>query len=430
MSAAPTKLLFATRTSPFAGDSGSGTYVFDLLRHLTENGFKIHVIWTEPPDLIPSRGWYTPPEESHAVFCLNIMGMVKVGERFLRPDVVWLPFKAKVSHAVKTVLRKIGLWRERPANVSAAPASSLVPATPTAWGGECTSTEVSAIHKAILCFQPDVVLANYAWMAPASNMPGELRRPCAVLTHDVRHRQLHLREGQLTEILGEHMSVETELASLQFADALIAIQQTEAKVFSRLLPGKQVITAPMPVRPRPLPLPAKPAVLFIGSQHGPNVAGLNWFIEKVWPLIIGEVASAKLLVAGSVCRAFSEPQPAGVEILGRLPDLATAYARASVVVAPILQGSGIKIKILEAASYGRPCVTTSVGVEGLEALQPALRVADTPAAFASETVRLLQTQNAASASEQILALARAHLSAGACYDPVVNLLHGLARSSP
>jgi len=111
VSAAPTKLLFATRTSPFAGDSGSGTYVFDLLRHLTENGFKIHVIWTEPPDLIPSRGWYTPPEESHAVFCLNIMGMVKVGERFLRPDVVWLPFKAKVSHAVKTVLRKIGLWR-------------------------------------------------------------------------------------------------------------------------------------------------------------------------------------------------------------------------------------------------------------------------------------------------------------------------------
>jgi hypothetical protein len=100
------------------------------------------------------------------------------------------------------------------------------------------------------------------------------------------------------------------------------------------------------------------------------------------------------------------------------------------VVAPILQGSGIKIKILEAAGFGRPCVTTSVGLEGLEALQPALRVANTPETFAAETVRLLKIPVATEAGRQILALAQTHLSVNACYDPVADLLHGLADSSP
>ena len=222
------------------------------------------------------------------------------------------------------------------------------------------------------------------------------------------------------------MSAETELASLQSADALIAIQSAEARVFERLLPEKKVVVAPMPVRPQPLPVPKEPTVLFVGSQHGPNVAGLRWFIKDVWAHVRQNTPSARLLIAGSVCREFAAPQPEGVEVLGRLPDLASAYARASVVIAPILQGSGIKIKILEAASFGRACVTTSVGLEGLEALQPALRVADTPHSFADEVTALLSAPTAAQVGDQMLALARAHLSVETCYNPAAELLRRLA----
>ena len=96
------------------------------------------------------------------------------------------------------------------------------------------------------------------------------------------------------------------------------------------------------------------------------------------------------------------------------------------MIAPILQGSGIKIKILEAASFGRACVTTSVGLEGLEALQPALRVADTPQTFADEVTTLLSASTAAQVGDQMLALARAHLSVETCYNPAAELLRSLA----
>jgi glycosyltransferase involved in cell wall biosynthesis len=424
--AAPIKLLFATRTSPFAGDSGSGAYVFDLLQYLGRNGFCIHIVWTEPPDLVPSRGWYAQPKESRAVFSLELMNAVKIGHRYWKPDVVWLPIKARASHAVKTVLRRLGLWREKKTNHSASISPIAQTSLSPQWGSACTPTEAAAIHKAIYRFRPDVVLANYAWMAPGICDVRRRHPPCAVLTHDVRHRQLHLVNGLPVEILGEHMSAETEFTWLQSTDALIAIQQIEAKVFARLLPDKRIVTAPLSVRPRPLPVPEEPTVIFVGSQHGPNVAGLRWFIENVWPLVRLETPSARLLVAGTVCKALQSPQPAGVEVLGRLPDLSTAYSRASVVIAPILQGSGVKIKILEAVSFGRACVTTSVGLEGLEALQPALRVADTPETFAAEVVQLLKPPAAKNAGAQILALAQEHLSVKASYEPVANLLRDLA----
>jgi len=425
----PIKLLFATRTSPFAGDSGSGTYVFDLLRHLASDGFEIHVVWTEPPDLVPSNGWFRPPVASRPVFSLKIMGTRKLGHRYWKSDIVWLPFKARASHAIKTSLQRLGLWRKQKLLPSSAATPPAKLAVEPSWGSTCTEAETTAIHQAILCFRPDVVLANYAWMVPAVCNARHDHPPCAVLTHDVRHRQLHLINGEAIEILGEHMSVEAEAASLQSTDALIAIQSTEARVFKRLLPDKKVVVAPMPVRSRPLPVPTEPTVLFVGSQHGPNVTGLRWFINEAWPLVRQDTPLARLFIAGNVCREFPAPQPEGVEVLGRLPDLASAYARASVVIAPILQGSGIKIKILEAASFGRACVTTSVGLEGLEALQPALRVADTPQAFADEVTMLLSAPTAAKVGDQMLALARAHLSVETCYNPAASLLRNLASLS-
>ena len=427
MTAAPLTLLFVTRTSPFAGDSGSGAYVFDLLRHLASEGFKIHIVWTEPPDLAPSRGWFNPPTIEPGVFTLEIMGTVKLGRRYWKPDIVWLPFKARASHRVKTFLRALHLWPRTPRAVPSA--SDAAHATPhsaqPSWGFPATQAESDAIANAIARLKPDVVLANYAWMAPAVCDPHRLHPPCAVLTHDVRHRQLHLIEGHPVEVLGEHMSAEDEFASLQATDGLIAIQSTEARVFAHLFPNKRIVTAPLPVRPRPLPVPAQPTLLFVGSQHGPNITGLRWFINHVWPLVRHTTPAARLLIAGTVCKEFPSPQPEGIEVLGRLPDLATAYARSAFVIAPILQGSGIKIKILEATGFGRACVTTSVGLEGLESLQPALRVADTPETFANEVNRLLLPHAATEAAEQILALARVHLSVDACYAPVAQLLRTL-----
>lgn len=422
MADATHKLLFATRTSPFAGESGSGTYVADLLDYLSTQGFRIRVVWTNPPDLLPTRGWYTPPANGTANFSLEIADMIKVGSRYFRPSVVWLPIKAYAFHLIKTGLRTVGLWR-RAEPVRTGNASPVY----AVWGADASPAEMLAIRTAIARWRPDVVVANYAWMAPAIR-PVEARTPkFAVLTHDVRHRQLHLQDGRLSEKLGEHMSLHDERRMLASADALVAIQQPEAAVFAKMLPGKKVLTAPMSVRPQSLSQNTEPVLLFVGSDHGANRDGLQWFLREVWPTVHREVSGARLLIAGGIGRVIPDDLPSGVTKLGRVPDLASAYAQASVVIAPIFQGSGIKIKLLEAIGFGRACVTTSVGFEGLEALREELHVADTATAFARATIQLLRDPTeAARRGAALQEKARVHLSREACYQPLARELHALA----
>lgn len=425
MPKAPIKVLIATRTSPFAGESGSGAYVFDVMSFLARKGFKLHVVWTQPPDLAPGAGWYVQPAASRNVCSLEIAGTLRIGRRFWQPDIVWLPAKARASHVVKTSLQRLGLWRRRQLYLS--PRVEPKPVTEPKWGSAATTVETICVRRAISRWRPDVVLANYAWMAPTVRPYGMSTPPFAVLTLDVRHRQLHLRDGRVYEELGEHTSIHDERQALATADAVIAIQKTEAAVFSRLLPNTPVITARMSAAPCLLPLPSKPTLLFVGSGHAANVAGLGWFLNQVWPLVLREVSAASLFIAGGICSLLKEALPDGVIKLGHLGDLSPAYAQSSIVIAPLLQGSGLKIKILEAISFGRACVTTSVGAEGLEDVLPALCIADKPVEFANAMITLLSDPVLAAATrESLLARARAHLSPESCYTPLVDLLRSLS----
>ncbi len=425
----PTRLLVATRTSPLAGESGSGAYLSDLLGHLSRDHFRIHAIWTEPPDLFPSRGFWRRPRRGRSAFTLDIMDMHRLGPLYWRPGILWLPAKARALHAAKTALARarIDVSRRRlpaaaPADLAAQPGRGR-----PAWNAPASPAEIRAVQRAAARFRPDAILVNYAWMAATPGRPSASRPPVAILSNDVWHRQLHIRDGRPVEILNERTSAGQEISALSSADAIVAIQDVEAAFFRRILPGAPVVTAPVSVRPRPLPPSPAPDLLFVGSPHTANRRGLDWFLREVWPLLRATVPETRLLVAGTICAALPDGLPRGVEKLGRLPDLAGAYARARVVIIPLLQGSGMKTKLVEAVSHHRAVVTTSVGAEGFDALRPALRVADTPAGFAAATAALLATPGAAAAvAGQLAAAARVHFSPDACYAPLARLLRDLA----
>lgn len=414
-------LLVVTRTSPFPGASGSGTYVFDVLRHLAACGWIIHVAWTTPPDLLPSRGWYSPPPAHRGICRLELRGMIRLGQHHWMPSVVWLPRKARALHAVKTVLRTLRLW---PAGARRAAAARV--ATPAAaWDAACSGAELDWVRATITRLKPDVVLANYSWMAPAAHLPEG--PPVALLTHDVRHRQIHLRDGRAVEVLGEFMSAEHEHAQLAAARLVVAIQSAEAAVLRRMLPDTTVVTAPLSVAARPLPAPGGATVLFVGSANGANLAGLQWLTTEVWPLVRTALPQAELLLAGTICLHPGLPSAPGLRLLGPMEDLSAAYRQASAVAVPLLRGSGVKIKLLEAVTHARTAVTTAVGLEGLEALAPALRTANTPAAFAAALVDLLAHPDAcAQLGHDALRLAAQAFSPAACYGPLDTALRRLA----
>jgi glycosyltransferase involved in cell wall biosynthesis len=107
---------------------------------------------------------------------------------------------------------------------------------------------------------------------------------------------------------------------------------------------------------------------WIGSDYGPNVEGLYWFIREAWPRIARTVEDARLLVAGK--RGIGEDDYfAGQErvvAVGYVEDLSRFLAGITVGIAPLFAGAGIKMKTLTMMAHALPVVATSVGAEGLE----------------------------------------------------------------
>lgn len=161
----------------------------------------------------------------------------------------------------------------------------------------------------------------------------------------------------------------------------------------RTMKTSEVEVVPNATEIPPSPATAsEPAMLFLGSfDYGPNRAGIDWLLTDVWPRIHERMPQARLLLAGPGSRAaFSESPPDGVEVLGFVDDLADAYGRARLACAPILAGGGTRLKIVEAAGYGRPVVSTSLGAEGLDLRNGEhLLLADAPERFAAACVELL-----------------------------------------
>ncbi len=130
---------------------------------------------------------------------------------------------------------------------------------------------------------------------------------------------------------------------------------------------------------------------FLGWE--PNVQGLVWFISEVWPRLLQQHPDLEFDIVGKNpdrrLQAAAAPWK-GINLTGYVADLQTIYADSRVSVAPLLFGSGMKVKVLDAMARGMPTVTTSVGAEGIDIENGRhLLVADEPAAMAQAILSLL-----------------------------------------
>jgi glycosyltransferase involved in cell wall biosynthesis len=153
-------------------------------------------------------------------------------------------------------------------------------------------------------------------------------------------------------------------------------------------------------------------MLFMGSfRHDPNRIAVDWFVAQVMPLILDRQPAAKLLLVGSdPPPAHAWPDLAGaVEMVGFVEDIREPLARYSVFVCPILSGSGVRVKLLEAFAAGIPVVSTAVGAEGLAQTDGEIcRLADDPRGFADRVIALFEDPESAAA---MAARARAEVEA-------------------
>lgn len=135
--------------------------------------------------------------------------------------------------------------------------------------------------------------------------------------------------------------------------------------------------------------------LFIGSMgYYPNEDAALFFCSEVLPRLRAKAWRPFRVQVVGTCpsrRVLALSAHPEVAVTGAVPDLAEYYQDADVIVIPVRGGGGTRIKMLEAFSYRRPVVSTTLGAEGIDVHHGThLLVADTPGEFAEQCLGLME----------------------------------------
>jgi len=143
--------------------------------------------------------------------------------------------------------------------------------------------------------------------------------------------------------------------------------------------------------------PDSKRIVTLGTLHYlPNADGIRWFLNEVFPLVLSQEPDAHLTIIGKNPPAdFIEQashNPDHVQVTGYVENLDPYFEASAMMVVPVRAGGGMRVRILEAFARGMPLVTTTVGLEGIDAQDGReVLVRDTPDEFARAVVDLLRS---------------------------------------
>ena len=411
------RLVFLTREPVLHQQGGSTTYalgMLDLLRQHARVTLVSTVAYSRSPRLFFRL--QTPPPEGVR---LRFPGYWRVGRLYfcpLRPKawaralVRWEQNRGGLQ-ILHRILQKVfgdGLYTN-------------------AWDLTApTKAERRVATREIAAARASSVLANYCFWGPFLGEGRLAARRTAILMHDLLSARVQRFQEAGLPLDCPDISPACEMRWLSGAQTVLAAQEREAETIRPRVKGR-VLVAPVALRPRALAPDHLIAgrCLFVGSNIQPNRTGLAFLLREVWPKVRAAIPDATLALAGTVCQALpdfgteSHFSSQGVVALGLVDSLESEYARAAVCLVPLLFGTGIKIKLLEALGFGKAIVSTSVGIQGLEAWagETAL-VADAAPDFADAIVCLLTRDDLRQMREcSALRLAELHFGVNRALDP-------------
>lgn len=229
-----------------------------------------------------------------------------------------------------------------------------------------------------------------------------LTLPASVKRLFVHHEIRHVRNERFLDKFGRSLRNVAlyeqekikEIALLNRYDTVITVSEKDKDLLI-----ESGVTVPVhasflvvntPVSGTVASAPGSHRLVYVGPEvHYPNKVGLEWFLEKVWPLVKEKDGRFTMDIIGNwsknTAKEWAKRYP-DVHFMGFVDDLAIAMQGATMVV-PIFVGSGIRMKILEAMSLGVPFVSTTVGAEGIP-VQNGIHgfISDSPEDFANQVM--------------------------------------------
>jgi polysaccharide biosynthesis protein PslH len=225
------------------------------------------------------------------------------------------------------------------------------------------------------------------------NLPWFLR-PVAGL----EARRVKRYEGMLVRAF-DHILAVTEIDRMHLLEAAKAVNGRDRH--------NKITGSPAPVTVIPIAVdteqiqpvsrqPGSKSILTLGTLHyPPNADGVRWFFKEVFPIVRKSIPEASLTIVGKSppddLIQSARQNPEWVTVTDYVPDLRPYLSSSALVVIPVRAGSGMRVRILDALAFGVPLVTTTVGLEGIDAQHgKQVLVADTAEEFAENVIVLLK----------------------------------------
>ena len=175
-------------------------------------------------------------------------------------------------------------------------------------------------------------------------------------------------------------------------DTIITVSQKDKKTLQHQLPNKKIICLSNGIDEINLIKKKISSILklgYIGSfKHTPNINALNYFFNKISPTLEKERILYQFYLAGDNGIDFVKDTFPKIINLGHVKETADFYKKIDCLVVPLLSGSGSRIKILEALSFGIPVISSSIGAEGIKIKTPYLQITDNPKDYSKLLLKL------------------------------------------
>ena len=184
------------------------------------------------------------------------------------------------------------------------------------------------------------------------------------------------------------VTFEDEINRLGHFDEIWAISMAEQYIFNQFCKS-QVRLVPLMLDIPDIKLKPfnerKYDLIYVASDNIHNINSSKWFFEEVYPLLPPDI---NMCVVGKINNYIDEKHK--IERITFAEDLNQYYNNARVVICPMLTGTGVKVKVIEALAFGLPVVCTPRGVDGLpDKHQNGCMVSDDPAIFTQNIEALL-----------------------------------------
>lgn len=210
----------------------------------------------------------------------------------------------------------------------------------------------------------DYVMVEYVFMSKALTKLGkEVTK--IIDTHDILANRAYMYYDIGVKPKTFYTSRCQERKGLLRADIIFAIQKDEKKYFAKQVrKRRRILTIGNYFEPvEQIEVKQNKKVLFVGSNNDPNREALQYFLNDIWKEVKERVPEAEFLIAGDVSNSVEASEL--YTKVGYVDDLTDVYDKARIVVNPMLSGTGLPIKSIEAMAYGKAMVMTESGARGL-----------------------------------------------------------------